>query len=169
MTEPDPQSLRHVLGHFLTGVTIVTTTGPEGGPVGMTANAFTSVSLEPPLVLVCVAASASSFAAMEEASHYAVHFLHEGQHAVSSTFARSAADGTEKFAGVEWHRGETGVPLLDDSLARLECRVVQRIELGDHVAYIGRVEAAHPPEGDAAPLGFYRGSYAQLSGSASGR
>ena len=162
--EPDPQELRQVLGHFLTGVTIVTTTGPEGQPVGMTANAFTSVSLEPPLVLVCVANSAASFAAMEAADHYAVHFLHADQHVISSAFAKSAAGGTEKFAGIEWHPSERGVPLLADSLARLECRVDQRVELGDHVAYVARVEAAHAPTGDATPLGFYRGAYARLSG-----
>jgi flavin reductase (DIM6/NTAB) family NADH-FMN oxidoreductase RutF len=160
-----PATFRHALGHFLTGVTIVTTAGPAGEPVGMTANAFTSVSLDPPLVMICLARSAASFAAMERADRFAVHILHGGQHELSSRFARSASAGEDKFADVAWHRSEHSVPLLDDSLARVQCTKVQRIELGDHVGYVGRVDAAEAESPSAvSPLGFFRGRYASLSG-----
>jgi flavin reductase (DIM6/NTAB) family NADH-FMN oxidoreductase RutF len=164
MAEIAPERFRQALGNFLTGVTVVTTSGPDGEPIGMTANAFTSVSLDPPLVLVCVARSASTFAAMEQARTYAVHVLHDGQDAISMRFACSAADGIEKFSEIEWYRADSGLPLLDDALARLECTIVDRVEMGDHVGYVGRVDAAHAPERMLAPLAFYRGSYARLAG-----
>ena len=159
----DPASFRTALGRFLTGVTIVTTTGPSGEPVGMTANAFTSVSLDPPLVMVCVARSAASFAAMEKAESYAVHILHHDQHELSGTFALSAAQGAEKFAGVAWHRSADGLPLLDECLARFECLIIRRIELGDHIGYLGHVGAA-AIEAAASPLAFFQGRYARLAG-----
>jgi len=159
----DPISFRQALGHFLTGVTIITTTSPSGEPVGMTANAFTSVSLDPPLVMVGVARSAASFPAMEQTQRYAVHILHHGQHEVSRAFARSASDGSDKFAGVAWHWSADDLPLLDDCLARLRCTVTQRIELGDHVGYIGHVDTAES-ENAAPPLAFFRGRYASLAG-----
>jgi flavin reductase (DIM6/NTAB) family NADH-FMN oxidoreductase RutF len=159
----DPAAFRHALGHFLTGVTIATATGPRGEPVGMTANAFTSVSLDPPLVLLCVARTAASFPAMETAKRYAVHILHHGQHEISTGFARSAAGGARKFAEVPWHPADDGLPLLDDCLARIECTIVQRLPMGDHVGYLGRVDAAAVGE-PSAPLGFFRGQYANLAG-----
>jgi flavin reductase (DIM6/NTAB) family NADH-FMN oxidoreductase RutF len=160
-----PAAFRNALGHFLTGVTIVTTAGAGGQPVGMTANAFTSVSLDPPLVMVCLARSAASFSAMERAERFAVHILHGDQHELSTRFARSASAGEDKFAGVAWYRSEHGVPLLEESLARLQCSIIQRIELGDHVAYVGHVDAADAENPAAvSPLGFFRGRYARLAG-----
>ena len=159
----DPGTFRRALGHFLTGVTIVTTIGADGEPIGMTANSFTSVSLEPPLVLLCVARSASSHSAMEQARRYAVHILHRDQHEISRAFARSAAGGAQKFAGIAWHPGTDGLPLLDECLARIECTITDRIALGDHVGYIARVDAA-AAEGEGAPLAFFRGDYASLAG-----
>jgi flavin reductase (DIM6/NTAB) family NADH-FMN oxidoreductase RutF/glyoxylase-like metal-dependent hydrolase (beta-lactamase superfamily II) len=158
----DGPSFRHVLGHFLTGVTVATTVGPEGEPVGMTANAFTSVSLDPPLVLLSVARSASSNSAMEQARRYAVHILHYRQNDLSSAFARSAANGTQKFEAISWRPAPDGLPLLDDCLARIECTIVERIPLGDHVGYVGRVDSAVAEEG-MAPLGFFRGKYGSLT------
>ena len=157
----DAATFRHTMGHFLTGVTVATTIGPKGEPVGMTANSFTSVSLEPPLVLLCIARSAASFGAMEQADRYAVHILSADQQATSNAFARSAADGAEKFAQVPWHRAHDGLPLLDDYLARIECTVVDRVQLGDHVGYVGRVDAAQTRLSDA-PLAFFRGRYDSL-------
>jgi flavin reductase (DIM6/NTAB) family NADH-FMN oxidoreductase RutF len=159
----DPAAFRQALGHFLTGVAIVTTLGPDGEPVGMTVNAFTSVSLDPPLVLVCVARGAASLHAMEMAERYAVHILHHGQHEMSTGFARSATGGARKFAEVPWHPSDEGLPLLDDCLARIECTIVQRLLMGDHVGYLGRVDAAAVGE-PTAPLGFFRGKYANLAG-----
>jgi len=158
----DAGTFRHALGHFLTGVTVATTCGLDGEPVGMTANAFMSVSLDPPLVMLSVARTAASFEAMEQCDRYAVHILCDGQQELSKVFARSAADGVEKFDGVDWHRAEDGLPLLDGCLARIECTVVDRVELGDHVGYVGRVDAAHA-KGEDAPLGFFRGGYKRLS------
>jgi flavin-dependent trigonelline monooxygenase, reductase component len=152
---------RHVLGHFLTGVTVATACGPAGEPVGMTVNAFMSASLDPPLVLLSVARSAASFTAMETARRYAVHILSEEQRDISAAFARSAADGADKFAEIRWSRAKDGLPLLDDYLARLECTIVDRVELGDHVGYVGRVDAASARTGGG-PLGFFRGGYASL-------
>jgi flavin reductase (DIM6/NTAB) family NADH-FMN oxidoreductase RutF len=158
----DPATFRHALGHFLTGVTVATTNGPEGEPVGITANSFTSVSLDPPLVLLCIARSAASFDAMESARRYAVHILGEEQHVVSRAFAESAAAGAQKFAQVGWRRAPDGLPLLDEYLARLECTIVERVELGDHVGYVGHVDAAET-NAAASPLGFFRGGYASLT------
>ncbi|HTX07784.1 MAG TPA: flavin reductase family protein [Solirubrobacteraceae bacterium] len=158
----DPDSFRRALGCFLTGVTIVTTIGADGQPIGMTANSFTSVSLDPPLVLVSVARSAASFAAMEQAQRYAVHILHRHQHDVSSAFARSAAGGAQKFDGVAWHSSADGLPVLDEYLARIDCTITQRVELGDHVGYIARVDAAEAGRGSG-PLAFFRGRYSGLA------
>jgi flavin reductase (DIM6/NTAB) family NADH-FMN oxidoreductase RutF len=129
--------------------------------VGLTANAFTSVSLDPPLVMVCVAQSAASYPAMAGASRFAVHMLHHGQHELSSAFARSAAVGAQKFEGIAWHPSSEGIPLLDECLARVECTTNRRITLGDHVAFVGHVHAAWADEA-APPLGFFRGQYANL-------
>jgi len=162
----DPDRFRHALSQFLTGVTIVTLAGVDGEPVGMTANAFTSVSLDPPLVMLCVARSARTFAALDQASRYAVHILHTGQHTASTAFARSAAGGGPgKFDGVDWHLTDGGLPVLDDCLARLDCTIAERISLGDHVGFLGRVDAADVAAiGDRPPLGFFRGGYANLAG-----
>jgi len=161
-TDVDPATFRHALGHFLTGVTVATTTGPTGEPVGMTANAFTAVSLDPPLVLLCLARSAASHPAMEAAGRYAIHVLGAAQEAVSTAFARTAAEGARKFDAVAWHPAEDGLPLLDEYLVRLECRVVQRVQAGDHVIHLGRVEAADVASRDAAPLAFFRGRHAHV-------
>jgi flavin reductase (DIM6/NTAB) family NADH-FMN oxidoreductase RutF len=149
---------RAALRQFLTGVTIATTAGDEGAPIGLTANAFTSVSLDPPLVLLCVARSASSYRAMERATHIALHVLAEPQHHLSRTFAVSAGDGVDKFIGVDWTPNAAGVPLINGCLARLECSVVDRLELGDHLGILGQVDAADADE-QTAPLGYFRGAY----------
>jgi flavin reductase (DIM6/NTAB) family NADH-FMN oxidoreductase RutF len=162
-TGVDPTTFRLALGHFLTGVTIATTAGSDGEPVGMTANSFTSVSLDPPLVLLCVARSAASFPAMERAERYAVHILHHRQNEVSRAFARSAAAGAPKFDGVAWHRSADGLPLLDDCLARVQGTVTSRIELGDHVGYVAHVDQAEVFADGGTPLAFFRGQYAQLA------
>ena len=158
----DAAAFRHAMGHFVTGVTVATTVGPAGEPVGMTANAFTSVSLDPPLVLLCIARSTASFRAMDQAERYAVHILTADQQATSSAFARSAAEGARKFGDVRWSRAADGLPLLEDFLARIECSVVDRVELGDHVGYVGRVDAVQTHV-TAAPLAFFRGSYGSVA------
>ncbi|MFO0996514.1 MAG: flavin reductase [Alphaproteobacteria bacterium] len=150
----DPRELRKALGCFLTGVTVVTGFDAGGAPRGFTANSFTSVSLEPPLVLVCIAHSAGSYDVFKEASHYAVNILSESQRVVSGVFAARAAD---KFAGIAWRRGPAGSPILPDTVAWLDCVVHERVPAGDHLILLGRVVGFdHTPH---TPLGYCRGNY----------
>lgn len=150
----DPRELRRAFGTYVTGITIVTTWGEDGRPRGMTANSFTSVSLEPPLLLVCIGKSASSYPAFKDAEVFAVNLLHEGQKDISSLFASKTAD---KFANVDHHQAHTGAPVLRDCLTWFDCSVHQRIDAGDHMILIGRVHAFDTRP--AMPLGFYSGRY----------
>ncbi|TIR99067.1 MAG: flavin reductase family protein, partial [Mesorhizobium sp.] len=153
----DPIALRRAFGTFVTGVTVITTRDGDGNPRGMTANSFTSVSLDPPLLLVCVGKSAASFPAFNEAQSFAVNFLHEGQVDVSSVFASKTAD---KFQSVNHDRAHTGAPVLTDSLSWFDCTVHNRVEAGDHIILIGQVQAFGTSP--SAPLGFCRGRYASV-------
>lgn len=153
----DARELRKALGAFVTGVTVVTTVDREGTPRGFTANSFTSVSLDPPLVLVCVAKSAASCAVFTAAGQFAVNILAEGQRDVSAAFASRSAD---KFAGVGWRAERTGSPILEDVAAWLDCDLHETVDAGDHVILLGRVRAfAHARLG---PLGYHRGAYLDL-------
>lgn len=156
-TAIDPRALRQAFGTFATGVTVITTHDDEGLPRGMTANSFTSVSLDPPLLLVCVGKSASSYQAFSQAKSFAVNILHEDQVDVSNKFASKAAD---KFDTVRHDKVHTGAPILTDSLTWFDCSTHQRVEAGDHVVLIGQVQAfGTSPK---SPLCFNRGSYASL-------
>ncbi|MEU6586613.1 flavin reductase [Nocardia sp. NPDC046763] len=150
----DPRALRNALGLYATGVTVVTSRAPDGRKVGVTANSFTSVSLDPPLVAWCPAKKAPSLPDLVAASHFAVNVLAADQHELSRQFATPAPD---KFAGVAHHDGIAGVPLLDNSIARFQCRTVQRVEAGDHVIFIGEVEQFDTCNGQ--PLVFHSGGY----------
>jgi flavin reductase (DIM6/NTAB) family NADH-FMN oxidoreductase RutF len=153
----DATALRHAFGAFVTGVTIITTLDDQGRPRGMTANSFTSVSLDPPLVLICVNGAAASYQAFAEQKFFAVNILHEGQVEISGIFASKSAD---KFSSVDHSVASTGAPVIADSLAWFDCSVFNRISAGDHLVLIGKVEAfaasANPP------LGYCRGRYASL-------
>jgi flavin reductase (DIM6/NTAB) family NADH-FMN oxidoreductase RutF len=153
----DPDAFRSILGRFATGVTVVTTCDANGEDHGMTVSAFGSVSLVPPLVLVCIDHAASMYPAMEVATHFAVNILSAGQEALSRRFASQEPN---RFDGVGYVRGQTGAALLDDVLASLECRLVDRHTAGDHTIFIGEVEAA--TSRSERPLLYYRGGYAQL-------
>lgn len=150
----DAKALRRALGAFLTGVTVVTTADEEGVPWGFTANSFTSVSLDPPLILVCVAEGATCYPAFRACRSFAVNILAEGQDEVSMRFASKQPD---KFSGIAAESRATGAPVLDGSLAWLDCSVHDKIEAGDHLILIGRVEAFDG--GAGRPLGYYRGNY----------
>jgi len=154
----DPDTFRSVLGRFASGITVVTTLDADGHDVGMTVSAFCSVSLSPPMIQVCVDRAASLFAALEKSTQFGVNILAADQEALSRRFA--TADSTRRFDGIGYERGESGVVLLDDALAHLECRVVARHEAGDHTMFVGQVESAHAR--NARPLLYYRGGYAQL-------
>jgi flavin reductase (DIM6/NTAB) family NADH-FMN oxidoreductase RutF len=153
----DPDAFRSVLGRFASGVTVVTTCDPQGRDQGMTVSAFCSLSLTPPLVLVCIADDASVYRALAAASHFAVNILASHQEALSRRF--SGGD-PNRFEGIGFTRGQTGVALLDDTLAYVECRRVGQYEAGDHTIFVGEVEAAQARS--SAPLLYYRGGYAQL-------
>jgi flavin reductase (DIM6/NTAB) family NADH-FMN oxidoreductase RutF len=157
--EYDHRALRNALGSFATGVAIVTTCTPEGEWVGLTVNSFSSVSLEPPLVLWSQDLKSPSLAAFEQAAHYAVNVLSDRHEEWSNRFASRVAD---KFAGIDCAVGVAGVPLIPDCLAWFECRTAQRVVSGDHVILIGHVERfAHNPA--PAPLMFQAGAYRRLA------
>jgi flavin reductase (DIM6/NTAB) family NADH-FMN oxidoreductase RutF len=146
---------RAALGMFATGVTIVTARGADGAPVGLTANSFNSVSLEPPLVLWSLARSAGSMPAFERGSHYAINILAAEQHALAERFASKAID---RFADLVFREGAGGAPLLDGAAAVFECFNRSRYEEGDHVIFVGEVERCSSRPG-AQPLIFHGGRY----------
>ncbi len=150
----DPRELRRALGQFATGVTVVTTRAEDGRRVGVTANSFTSLSLDPPLVLWCLDRASPSMSAFEAAGHFAINVLSAGQHFLSRQFATPAED---KFIGVACDDGFGGLPMLAGVLARFVCRNVRQVEAGDHVIVIGEVERFETFEGE--PLVFHSGSY----------
>lgn len=152
-----PDEFRHVLSHFATGVTVVTTWDADGRPTGLTASAFTSVSLEPPLILVCVDHKAQSYPALRANGRFAVNILAADHEALSRRFATTNA---EKFDGVTYRPGALGLPLLPEALAHLECRTVHAYAGGDHTIFVGEVEAAQAREG--APLVYFGGLYTRL-------
>lgn len=150
---------RHVLGHFATGVTVITTADDDARPAGLTASAFASVSLDPPLVLVCVDHKAQSYPALRERGRFAVNILTTEQESISRRFATSRPD---KFQDIPFTLSAEGVPLLDGALAQIECRTVSAHVEGDHTIFVGRVERARA--GAGSPLCYYRGRYDHLSG-----
>ena len=156
--EPSPDDarrFRNALGAFATGVTIVTTRDAAGKDVGLTANSFNSVSLEPPMVLWSLAKNARSLPAFLAATHFAVHVLAADQEELSLRFA---ARGAEKFTGLDLERNASGVPLLRGCSARFQCRTAFRHEGGDHVIFVGAVESFD--HSDRPPLVFHGGRYA---------
>lgn len=157
----DPLELRRVLGHFATGVTVVTTTTASGEPHGLTVNAFASLSLQPPQILVCLKRGNRSYPAFAEATHFGVNVLAEGQVGLSRLFA---SDRERKFEGVAHRPGErTGSPVLDGVHAWLECAVAERLETaGTHVVVIGALLTYGLRE--ERPLLFHRGGYYALGG-----
>ena len=154
---PDEASFRTVLGHFATGVTIITAMNGEE-PVGVSANAFTSVSLDPPLILFCAAKSSSTFPKIQSAGKFTVNILNEHQEDVCRVFATKGAD---RFTRIGWHPSANGNPILHDALAYVDCTTETVQEAGDHYIVIGRVQELGITSEDG-PLLFYRGGYAHL-------
>ncbi|MBC7842552.1 MAG: flavin reductase family protein [Gemmatimonadaceae bacterium] len=154
----DKDLFRAVLGRFASGVTIITTTDDDGRDQGMTVSAFSSLSLDPPLVLVCIDHGASLWPVLQTAEHFAVNILASQQEALSRRFSSKEPD---RFDGIGFTRGNTGVPMLDDTLASIECAIVTRVPQGDHSILIGHVESGTTR--DLQPLLYYRGGYASLT------
>lgn len=153
----DKAALRRALGTFATGVTIVTARAGDGEPVGFTANSFTSVSLEPPLLLVCLAHTAASYSIFREAESFAVNVLEVGQ---EDTARRFASRGADKFGQTAWKPGTRGAPLIDGSLARFDCAMHARVEAGDHDILMGRVLGFSVHEGAA--LLYHQGAFRKI-------
>ena len=154
----DAAEFRKALGSFATGVTIITTRAADGTPVGLTANSFNSVSLNPPLVLWSLANTSLSLPAFRAASHWTVHILSSDQEALSARFAKRS---DTKFEGLETESGLGGVPMLEGCSARFQCRTAFQYEGGDHVIFLGEVLSFD--RCDAAPLVFHGGRYAHAT------
>ena len=153
----DHASFRAVLGHFATGVVVVTASD-NGVPVGMTCNSFTSVSLDPPMVLFCAAKSSSTWPRIQSAGRFAVNFLDDDGEEICRLFAQKDAD---RFARISHRAGRSGSPVLDDALAFVECETAAEHEAGDHVIVVGRaIELGSRSEGK--PLVFFRGGYGRF-------
>jgi len=156
---------RQVMGHFATGVSVVTTIA-EDGPQGITVNALSSVSLDPPLIMVALDQRRFITPMVRAHGRYAVSILSDRQQALSDCFAHAAVrPGREDFCGAAWTPGPTGLPLLDGAIARLECTVIETFSAGDHDLFIGRVDTMDAPGGsteDAGPLLYFRRRYLQI-------
>ena len=154
---PDPATYRTVLGHFATGVCIVTAMEGEE-PVGMACNSFTSVSLDPAIVLFCAAKSSTTWPKLRTSGKWAANILGEDGEEVCRLFAQRGAD---RFAKISYTRGRSGSPILRDTLAFVDCETIEEHEAGDHFIVIGRVlELGYAAEGK--PLLFYRGGYGRF-------
>lgn len=150
----NPREIRNLLGQFATGVTVITTRSKQGRKVGMTANSFSSLSLDPPLILWSLSKTAPSLSDFVDAEHFAIHMLAQEHHSLSGHFAKASAD---KFVGIAHRECDVGVPILEDVLATLVCRNVTQYEGGDHLIFIGQIEQYQQRQGE--PLVFHAGKY----------
>lgn len=153
----DAPSMRDVMGHFATGVTLITAVS-SGAPVGIAANSFTSLSLDPPLVLLCVAKSSSTWPLLRAEGVFAVNMLAESAEAVCRRFATPGAD---RFGGLGWGTAVTGSPIVSEALAYVDCEIAAEHDGGDHTIVVGRVVALGVMN-DGGPLLFYRGGYGKF-------
>ena len=154
----DPRDFRNALGTYATGVTIITAAAPDGKPYGLTCNSFASVSLNPPLVLWSLVVYSSSLTIFQDASHFTVNVLGASQQALANKFAKSSDD---KFTGVDWTPGLGNAPVLAESVANFQCRSVNRYYGGDHVIFLGAVEAYTYNAKE--PLLFARGAFGRFT------
>ncbi len=156
MADIDPIEFRYAAGQFMTGVTAVTTIDGAGEPAGLTVNSFTSVSLDPPMVLVCIGNETSTVEAFKAGKGFVVHVLSAAQKDVSMQFA---AKGIDRFEGLEVSEGYNGLPVLAGALATFECSNAHVYEGGDHLIFVGEVQRLTTGDTDAPPLGYFRGRY----------
>ncbi len=157
----DKTLFRQVVGSFTCGVTVITT-GIEGAFHGMTASAFTSLSLDPCLVLVCIDRQALTLPALQESGHFNVNILSARQQHLSMTFSSKDTPETYRLDGVDFHLGEYGQPLLDSVIGYLECELREQYEGGDHIIAVGEVMTAGIGEPDP-PLAYFRSNYRELA------
>jgi len=147
-------ALRRAFGKFATGVAVVSTSKGDGTPCGLTINSFSSVSLEPPLVLWSLTNTSPNLDAFLSASHFAINILSHDQRRICDRFA---ARNSDKFAGVDWFRGPAGLPVIRDTIATFECRRTDTVTAGDHTVFFGHVEDC--VQSDREPLVFFAGAY----------
>lgn len=153
---------RSVLGRFCSGVTVVTAMGPTS-PAGFTCQAFSSLSLDPPRVLLCVSRTSTSWPAIRSSTSFCVNVLAQQQRSLCERFARSGGD---KFEGVSWTASPDGAPRLDGAAAWIDCRVHTEHDGGDHLVVIGDVRRVEAPTDAPRPLLYYRGRYARIDDTA---
>lgn len=154
----DPSLFRKVCSKFATGIAVATVADASGTPYGLTVNSFTSVSCCPPLVLICVDYRSSILPVFRSSCYYGINILRDDQRNLSVRFSQRQPD---RFEAVSWYRGETGVPLLSESLASFECRVSQTVEAGDHALFLAEVVSAESREGS--PLIYFGSTYRELA------
>lgn len=154
----EKNDFRKVMSRFAAGVTVVTTRGHDDAPYGLTATAFSSLSLDPPMILVCIGKASVTYPHFRIGGCLAVNFLRHDQEAMSRHFAVSGGD---KFGSVAWTTKQTGAPILEDTLGWVDCKILQACEGGDHTIYLGQVEAAEVTEN--APLVYYAGRHRVLA------
>ncbi len=157
MTIIDTRELRNAFGSFMTGVTVVTAVSDQNEKVGFTANSFTSVSVDPPLLLVCPSNNLSSIDIFNSCKHFAVNILAEDQQDISNTFASAKGD---RFEGIKWHNDEHGCPIIDGTVAHFSCSTHNTIPAGDHVLLVGEIKQFDSNENQG--LGYARGGYFSL-------
>lgn len=158
MAAVSSEEFRLACGRFATGVAIAAVRDESGVPHGLTVSSFTSVSLEPPLVLICLGHAVTNIEEFRHARHFGLSFLRVEQRSLSDHFARK---GHDKFDGVDWHCGQTGVPLIANALGAIECVAYQRFTSGDHDIFVG--EVVHVDVADGSPLIYYASSYRKLT------
>jgi len=156
----EAQELRRVMGHFATGVTVITTKDNDGNPQGLTANAFMSLSLNPPLAIVSVDKNATCYGCFQPGNGFSVNFLSDDQEEISRRFATK---GVDKFADLNWRAGSNGAALIDGALAQVECRIAACHDGGDHTIVVGEILNVCA-DGDR-PLLFFKGKYQKLAAS----
>ncbi len=156
MSAIDHIEFRNAAGQFLTGVTVVTTVDADGERAGLTANSFSSVSLDPPMVLVCIGNETSTVEAFKASNGFVVHVLAENQRDVSMQFA---SKGIDRFEGLDVSEGFNGLPVVAGALATFECSTARVYEGGDHLIFVGEVQNLTTGDTDAPALGYFRGRY----------
>lgn len=156
--EVTSEEFRRACGRFANGVTVATVLDAGGAPHGLTVSSFTSVSLDPPLVLICLGHAVTVIHAFRASKYFGINVLSEEQQDLSERFARK---GEDRFEGLSWYSGSTGVPLLPGVLAAIECAVEQRIPAGDHDIFLARMLGAQVAEGE--PLIHFGGCYRRLA------
>lgn len=152
------EEFRASLGRFASGVTVVTTKAGDGHLHGLTVSAFCSVSLNPPLILVCIEKKTGSYHAFQESNAFVVNVLSESQIDVSNHFASHLED---KFTGMEYAEGIEGIPVLKNCIVNLECRLAYSYDGGDHTIFVGHIEKTHVSDGE--PLVYFHGNYREIN------